>query len=305
MSIKRLATVSAAALLVLSACSDPDDAGQENDDAAQESAATIGIGSADFPESQIIAEIYAHALEAEDFQVERNFQIGAREVYMPALENAEIDLMPEYTGNLLSYLDPETTATSAEDIEAEIPQALPEGLEVLDTAEAQNKDSLNVTEEFAAQNDLESIGDLAELEQLSLAANPEFAERAYGIPGMEEVYGITDVDFTPISDGGGPATLQALLDGTVDVADIYTTTPSIEENDLVTLEDPEDMIAAQHVVPVVRAEAMDEQARSILNEVSAALTTEALTQMNARNSGDEVEEPATIAQDWLEENDLG
>lgn len=305
MSIKRLATVSAAALLVLSACSDPDDAGQENDDAAQESAGTIGIGSADFPESQIIAEIYAHALEAEDFQVERNFQIGAREVYMPALENAEIDLMPEYTGNLLSYLDPETTATSAEDIEAEIPQALPEGLEVLDTAEAQNKDSLNVTEEFAAQNDLESIGDLAELEQLSLAANPEFAERAYGIPGMEEVYGITDVDFTPISDGGGPATLQALLDGTVDVADIYTTTPSIEENDLVTLEDPEDMIAAQHVVPVVRAEAMDEQARSILNEVSAALTTEALTQMNARNSGDEVEEPATIAQDWLEENDLG
>ena len=137
-----------------------------------------------------------------------------------------------------------------------------------------------------------------------MAANPEFAERAYGVPGMEEIYGITGIDFTPISDGGGPATLQALLDGTVDVADIYTTTPSIEENDLVTLEDPEDMIAAQHVVPVVRAEAMGESARAILNEVSAALSTEALTQMNGRNSGDDaLEEPATIASDWLEENE--
>lgn len=305
MNIRSLAIISTAALLTLSACSDPEETTQqESDDAEQSSAQTIGVGSADFPESQIIAETYAQALEAEDFQVERNFQIGAREVYMPALENAEIDLLPEYTGNLLSYLNPETEATSAEDIESALPQALPEGLEVLDTAPAQNKDSLNVTADFAAENDVESIADLADLDSVSVAANPEFAERAYGVPGMEEIYGITGIDFTPISDGGGPATLQALLDGTVDVADIYTTTPSIEENDLVTLEDPEDMIAAQHVVPVVRAEAMGESARAILNEVSAALSTEALTQMNGRNSGDDVEEPATIASDWLEENDL-
>ena len=304
MSFRGLATISAAALLTLSACSDPEDAAGEGDGGEEAAAGTIGVGSADFPENEIIAEVYAQALEAQDFDVERNFQIGAREVYLPALENAEIDLMPEYTGNLLSYLDPDTTATSAEDIEAEIPQALPEVLEVLDTAGAQNKDSLNVTEEFAAENDVDSIADLAELESVSLAANPEFAERSYGIPGMEEVYGITEVDFTPISDGGGPATLQALLDGTVDVADIYSTTPSIEQNDLVTLEDPEDMIAAQHVVPVVRAEAMDDQAREILNEVSAALTTEALMQMNARNSGDDIQEPASIAADWLEENEL-
>lgn len=304
MSIRRLSALGAAALLALTACSDPDDVEGDEVEETQETTGSVSIGSADFPESEIIAEIYAQALEAEGMEVERNFQIGAREVYLPAMENGEIDLLPDYTGNLLSYLDPETTATSAEDIEAELPEALPEGLDILYPAPAENKDSLNVTPEFAEENDLESIGDLAELDGVSLAANPEFAERSYGIPGMEEIYGITDVDFTAISDGGGPATVQALLDGTVDVADIYTTTPAIEENDLVTLEDPEEMIAAQHVVPVVRADAMDEQAVDVLNQLSVSLTTEALMEMNALNSGDDVEEPATIAADWLEENGL-
>lgn len=304
MSIRRLSALGAAALLALTACSDPDDVEGDEAEETQETTGSVSVGSADFPESEIIAEIYAQALEAEGMEVERNFQIGAREVYLPAMENGEIDLLPDYTGNLLSYLDPETTATSEEDIEAELPEALPEGLDILYPAPAENKDSLNVTPEFAEENDLESIGDLAELDGVSLAANPEFAERSYGIPGMEEIYGITDVDFTAISDGGGPATVQALLDGTVDVADIYTTTPAIEENDLVTLEDPEEMIAAQHVVPVVRADAMDEQAVDVLNQLSVSLTTEALMEMNALNSGDDVEEPATIAADWLEENGL-
>lgn len=304
MSIRRLTTLGAAALLALTACSDPDDVEGDEAEETQEATGSVSVGSADFPESEIIAEIYAQALEAEGMEVERNFQIGAREVYLPAMENAEIDLLPDYTGNLLSYLDPETTATSAEDIEAELPEALPEGLDILYPAPAENKDSLNVTPEFAEDNDLASIGDLAELDQVSLAANPEFAERSYGIPGMEEIYGITDVDFTAISDGGGPATVQALMDGTVDVADIYTTTPAIEENDLVTLEDPEEMIAAQHVVPVIRTDAMDEQAADILNQVSVSLSTEALMEMNALNSGEDVQEPATIAADWLEENGL-
>lgn len=304
MSIRALTTLGAAALLALTACTDPDDVQDDGAEETEEATGSVSVGSADFPESEIIAEIYAQALEAEGVEVERNFQIGAREVYLPAMENAEIDLMPDYTGNLLSYLDPETTATSAEDIEAELPEALPEGLDILYPAPAENKDSLNVTEEFAEDHDVESIGDLAELDQVSLAANPEFAERSYGIPGMEEIYGITDVDFTAISDGGGPATVQALLDGTVDVADIYTTTPAIEENDLVTLEDPEEMIAAQHVVPIIRTDAMDESAVDILNQVSVALTTETLMEMNALNSGEDVQEPGTIAADWLEENGL-
>lgn len=292
-------------MLLLTACSDPNTTDQvDNGDQAAGAVESVSIGSANFPESEIIAEIYAQALEADGVEVDRNFQIGAREVYLPALENAEIDLMPDYTGNLLTYLDPETTATSAEDIEAELQQTLPEGLEILTPAPAENKDSLNVTPEFAAEHDLESIGDLAALEQVRLAANPEFAERSYGLPGMAEIYGVTNVDFTAISDGGGPATVQALLDGTVDVADIYTTTPAIEEHSLVTLEDPDEMIAAQYIVPVIRTEAMDDQVVETLNQISAALTTETLMEMNALNSGEDVQEPTEIAADWLEENDL-
>ncbi|GAA4114232.1 ABC transporter substrate-binding protein [Enteractinococcus coprophilus] len=301
---RRLITLSAAAVLVLTACSNPNTAAQDNIDEAAGAAESVSIGSANFPESEIISEIYAQALEAQGFEVDRHFQIGAREVYLPALENGEIDLIPEYTGNLLSYLDPDTTATSAETIEAELQEALPDALDILDPALAENKDSLNVTPEFAAEHDLTSIGDLAELDQVRLAANPEFAERSYGLPGMEELYGVTDVEFTAISDGGGPATVQALLDGTVDVADIYTTTPAIEEHNLVTLEDPEQMIAAQYVLPVIRTEAMNEQVVDTLNEVSAALTTKSLSQMNALHSGDDVQEPAEIAANWLEENDL-
>lgn len=294
-------------MLILTACSDPntaDDTDTDSGDDAESTVETVSIGSANFLESEIIAEIYAQALEAQDVEVDRNFQIGAREVYLPALEEGEIHLMPDYTGNLLSYLDPETTATSAEDIETELQDALPEQLEILDPAPAENKDSLNVTPEFAAEHELESIGDLADLEQVRLAANPEFAERSYGISGMEEIYGVTGVDFTAISDGGGPATVQALLDGTVDVADIYTTTPAIEEHDLVTLEDPEEMIAAQFVVSVIHADAMDDQVVETLNNVSAVLTTEDLMEMNALNSGEEVQEPSEIAGEWLEENDL-
>lgn len=300
----RLAAVAAAAALVLTACSDPAEVDQEEDSDEPAAEGSITVGSAAFPENEIIAEVYAQALENGGYSVDRSFQIGAREVYLPAMVNAEVDVIPEYTGNLLAAQDSGTDLTAADEIEEALPDALPRGLEILQPAEAENKDSLNVTPEFSEENDVTAIPDLADLDSISLAANPEFAERSYGIPGMESVYGITDVDFTAINDGGGPGTLRALLDGTVDVADIYTTTPSIAENDLVTLEDPEDMIAAQHVVPLIRSQGVDEEARGILDEISAVLTTEALMEFNARNSGDDPEEPATIAEDWLAEQGI-
>ena len=132
------------------------------------------------------------------------------------------------------------TATSEADIEEALGDALPDNLEVLEAAKAEDKDSLNVTAEFAAKNNVKTIADLKGVKDLELGANPEFKERAYGIPGLEKVYGITGIKFIPISDSGGPKTLKSLLDGDVDVADIYSTTPSILANKLVTLEDPEE-----------------------------------------------------------------
>ncbi|SDZ83229.1 osmoprotectant transport system substrate-binding protein [Bowdeniella nasicola] len=296
-----------ASALALAGCSDPnaDDAKKTTSPTGDGgSASSIAVGSAQFPESEIIGELYAQALEDAGVQVKRSMQIGAREVYAPALENGEIDLVPDYTGNLLAYFDPETDKTDPAGIMAALPDALPDGTEVLEASPAENKDSLNVTQATAEEHSLASIADLKNVEGISLAANPEFAERSYGIPGLERVYGITGVKFVPINDGGGPATVKALLDGDVIVADIYSTTPAIKDNNLVTLDDPENLIAAQHVIPFVRTEAMTDDIKAVINKVSAELTTDALIEMNGRSSGDEKASAATIAKDWLTEKGL-
>lgn len=297
---KLIAFGSAAALaLTLSACG-----GDPTDDGGSSSSDTIVVGSAAFAENEIIAEIYIQALEAKDIKVEKKLNIGAREAYIPALRSGEIDLIPEYSGNLLSYLDPDTKATSPEEIEDALDDALPDTLETLDFSKAEDKDSLNVTAAFAQKHDLTTIADLADIDGLRLAANPEFAERPYGIPGLESLYGITGVKFTGISDGGGPATLKALLDGDVDVADIYSTTPSITANKLVTLEDPKNLIAAQNVVPLINDKKASDKVEDVLDAISKALTTEDLLELNGRNQGDEKAAPATLAKEWLKDKGL-
>jgi osmoprotectant transport system substrate-binding protein len=265
---------------------------------------TITVGSAAFPENEIIAEIYAQALEAKDIKVEKKLNIGAREAYMPALENGEIDLIPEYTGNLLLYLDKNATATAPEEVYDALDAALPENLVYFEMSEAEDKDSLNVTPEFSEQEGVTSIADLKKIDGLKVGANPEFKERPYGVPGMEKVYGITGIKFTAISDAGGPATLKALLDGKVDVANIYSTTPSIVENDLVTLEDPKNMIAAQNVVPVMNGDKATDEIRDVLDGISAELTTDDLLDLNSKNQGEDKTAPAELAKQWLTDKGL-
>ena len=291
--------VTAALGLSLAACgsSDPTAGKKSESD-------TITVGSAAFPENEIIAEIYAQALEAKGVKVKKKLNIGAREAYIPALKNGEIDLLPEYSGNLLSYLDPKATATSEADIEKALDDALPDNLDVLDAAKAEDKDSLNVTPEFAAKNSVKSIADLKGVKDLSLGANPEFKKRAYGIPGLEKVYGITGIKFVPISDSGGPATLKALLDGKVDVADIYSTTPSILANKLVTLEDPDNLIAAQQVIPLINDDKASDKVEKVLDDISAQLTTADLLDLNSKNQGADKTAPAELAKQWLTDKDL-
>ena len=263
---------------------------------------TITVGSAAFPESEIIAEIYAQALESKGIAVKKQLNIGAREVYIPALKNGEIDLIPEYTGNLLTYLEPRATATAPDDVTSALKKAVPSGLAVLEPAPAEDKDSLNVTASFAEEHGLKTIADLAKIDGLRLAANPEFKQRAYGIPGLERVYGIKGIVFTPISDGGGPATVKALVSGKVDVADIYSTTPSIAANKLVTLEDPKNLIAAQNVVPLISKDKANSEVVEVLNAVSESLTTDELLNLNEANQGDDKKAPAVLAKQWVAEH---
>jgi osmoprotectant transport system substrate-binding protein len=265
---------------------------------------TIVVGSAAFGESEILAEIYAQALKAKGIDAKTQLDIGAREAYIGAIKDGSIDLFPEYTGNLLLFFDPKATAASPEDVEEALGDALPKALEVLDASAAEDKDSLNVTAAFAKEHDLTSIADLAGVKGLRLAANPEFKTRAYGLPGLEKIYGIKDVAFTAISDGGGPATVKALTSGRVDVADIYSTTASISQNKLVTLEDPKNLIAAQNVVPLIRKDATTDEVEKVLDAVSAKLTTEELLQLNAVFAGKDKPSPADVAADWLKANGL-
>jgi osmoprotectant transport system substrate-binding protein len=260
---------------------------------------TIVIGSQAYYSNEIIAEIYAQALENGGFEVSRDaFNSGQRDAYIPALEAGEITLFPEYSGNLLQFFDPETTARTSEEVYAALPDALPEGLSVLDQSSATDQDSYTVTAAFAEENSLVEIGDLANVTTpLTLGGAPELAERPYGPTGLLETYGVT-VAFSPTAD----TTVEALLANTIQVANVYTADPRIQTDDLVVLEDPEGLFLASNVVPVVSGE-LPEGAAEIINEISAALTPEGLVALNVQSTVDQLSTDE-IATQWLAENGL-
>jgi osmoprotectant transport system substrate-binding protein len=261
----------------------------------------IAIGSQAYYSNEIIAELFAQALEAEGLTVDRQYQIGQREVYMPELESGALDVLPEYIGNLLQHYDPEAASATPEEIHTALGEALPDGLRLLPFAEATDQDSYTTTSDFAAENSLTAIGDLAGIEGLQIAANSEFEVRPYGPEGVKAVYDV-DVSVVPVEDSGGPLTVQALTDGDVQLANIYTSDPSIAANDLVVLEDPEALILPQNVVPVV-SENVDETAEAAMTAVIEALTAEDLIELNRRSVEDQASS-ADIAAQWLDEKGL-
>lgn len=303
LSLTALAAVSA---LALSACGSTDplaeEPGADSTGGAGQSGSPLVVGSQDYYSSEIIAEVYAQALESAGIEVERQFRIGQREAYLPDIESGSIDLFPEYTGPLLQYWEPETEARLSDDVYTELEAATPDGLRVLDQAPATDQDAYVVTEEFAERWGLETIGDLAKVEvDMTLGANSEAESRPNGPRGLADVYGV-DVGFTPIEDGGGPLTVKALADGDVELAIIYTGDPSIAENGLVALEDTEGLFLASHVVPVA-GDAVGEDAAAVVDAVSAELTGEELLELNRRSVGEQLP-AATIAEDWLAGRDL-
>lgn len=285
------------AALALSGCAagDPLDPGTGDGGGDAE---TIVIGSQAYYSNEIIAEIYAQALENAGFTVERDFNIGQRDAYIPSIESGEIDLFPEYTGNLLQWYDEGTTATTSEEVYAELQDALPDGLEVLDQSPATDQDSYNVTAAFAEEHGLASLADLASVSvPLTLGGAPELEERPYGPTGLQEKYGAT-VAFSATGD----TTVEDLVAGTINIANVYSADPRIQTEDLVTLEDPEGLFLASNVVPLVNSEIAGEVA-DVINAISAALTPEGLVALNVQSTVDQ-RSPEDIATDWLTENGL-
>jgi osmoprotectant transport system substrate-binding protein len=219
--------------------------------------------------------------------------IGARELVVKALQDKSLGVVPEYTGNLLNYFDKTNTTTEAEEVYTALKSKTPAGLEVLEKSDAEDKDVLVVTK-ATADGGVKSIADLGS-GKYALGAAGEWAQRWEA--KVKELYGVT---FTEIktTDTGGPITVDALKDGTVQVINLYTTSADIKANDFVELEDPKTMYPAQNIVPLLRSDAVDAKGKDALNKVSAALTTEKLADLVKRVDVDK-ETIANVAADFL------
>jgi osmoprotectant transport system substrate-binding protein len=292
-----------AVLLPLSACGgDPTSTTASSGDSS-----TITGGSANFPENELLAEMYAQALEAEDVKVTRKFNIGARELYLKALEDGSIDLLPEYNGALLAALSPKgevpQSVSSPDEVYDALQKVLPKGTQTLPQSAAEDKDTLTVTEETASKYDLKTIEDLKPVAgQMSLAAGPEFDKRYQGIVGLEKVYGVKFKEFKAL-DAGGPLTKAALEKGDVQVANIFSTDSAIETENLVVLEDTKNLFLAQNILPLVTKDKVNGTVEDALNKVSEALTTEDLTEYLAKVQVDK-QDPATVAKEYLSDKKL-
>jgi osmoprotectant transport system substrate-binding protein len=290
--------VGVVAALAGCASSDPLDSGSS----ASSDSKTIVIGSQQYYSNEIIAELYAQVLEKDGFDVKGNYNIGQREVYLPQLQKGAIDVMPEYSGNLLQYYDKKSTAKTASEIASGLKDALPKGLRALDSAEATDQDSYTVTKAFSEKYDVTSLSDLSKVkDSLTVGANSEFQTRPYGPEGLKSEYGV-DVDFKAVEDSGGALTVKALKDDTVQLADIYSADPSIKANDFVSLKDPKNLILPQNVTPVVSSKVSDKAAADI-DKVSKVLTTDELISLNAKSTADK-EKASTIAKEFLTDKGL-
>ncbi len=287
-------------MCVVAACSNSDPLGAQT-----RSPNSIVVGSGDFPESEIVAEIYAEALQANGFDVGRRMGIGSRETYIPALKDHSIDLVPEYIGNLLLYFAPESTATMLDAVELELYKRLPGDLSILMPAPASDTDTVTVTSGTASSWHLKTIADLAaHSAEVRFGASSAFQARPSGLAGLKRKYGldIRPGNFVAVEDGGGAVTVRALLEGRVTAADIFSTSPAIPQNQLVVLADPDHNFLAGNSVPLVNSQKRSDRLKDVLDAVSARLTSPAVVELIGLVAGNSGVDPGQAARKWVRDN---
>lgn len=295
--------VIAAIPISLTACSssDPLAAAPAESSSGSTGTTSIVVGSANFPESELLATIYAKALTGAGVKATTKLSIGSREVYFPALKDGSIDLLPEYTGATLSYLDSKAEASSPEDVAAALKTALPSGVEMLTPSDAADADTLTVTKATAAKYSLTKISDLQPYaSKLVVGGPPEWKTRKEGAVGLKSLYGLNFKQFRAL-DAGGPLTLTALKNGQIDAGDVFSTDPNIAA--LFPLEDDKNLFPAQNIVPLIASGKKSDTVDAVLDKVSAALTTDDLVEMNAKLTDKQPID--TVAADWVQAHDLG
>ena len=268
-----------------------------------EAGPTIKIGSANFGENALVAEIYAQVLEGKGYSVERNMNIGNREVYAAALEAGELDLVPEYVGSALSYKLGTPTADSAATAQALADAWAVDGIMVLEPAPAQDQNGIVVRQDTADALGLTKISDLAAHADLVFGGPPECDERDLCMIGLQDVYGLSFAEFKPL-DVGGALTVAALERDEIQVAVLFTSDGVISAKGFVLLDDDKSLQPAENLTPVIRKEVVDAYGAGLvdaLNDLSAELTTTELREMN-RRIGIDGDDPQQVAADWIAEN---
>jgi osmoprotectant transport system substrate-binding protein len=289
--------------LLLAACGGGEDALEGGTQPNEQ--ASVTVGSTNFPEQLILAQMYAAVLEKAGVNVETRLNLGNREVVFPALEKGEIDLLPEYNGSVLTFLNKDATQITSEEVNSALAPLLDaKGLVALEQSPAEDKDGLAVTKETADRYGLAKISDLkGKAGQLVIGGPPELETRPAGIPGLKRVYGIEDFKEFKALDAGGPLTTSALSKGDIDVGRVFTTQGIIAAEGWVLLEEDKPLQPAQNVVPIGRKDAMTDQVKQALNNLSAKITTEELTKLNSQVDVDK-KDPEQVATEWLTQQGL-
>jgi osmoprotectant transport system substrate-binding protein len=265
----------------------------------------ITVASFDFAESELLAEIYAQGLEANGFDVERSFRAGPRELVQPALARGLVELVPEYSGTALQFasLNESDPVRGVDETHAALERALDgTNIRALESAAAQDRNAIVVTRDTSEHYGLTKISDLADVApELTFGGPPECPVRPFCLKGLEEVYGLKFGDFLPL-DAGGPLTHQALDNGHIDVALLFTTDPRLSTPELVVLADDRGLQPADSVTPLLRREVIERwgpKVEEVINEISRQMTTSELRSLNEQTA--EGVDPATVAQTWLQE----
>jgi len=311
------ALTAAVGLLALTACGDDSSSSSSNATSATTAASaaasspatvtdeSVTVGSANFPEAVVLAEIYAGALEAKGIKVDRKLNIGARELYYKAITDGEIDLLPEYTNSLLSYVDKQKgitpKATNVTEQVAALKTDLDPKLTVLTPSTAEDKDVIVCNSETASKYSLKTLSDLAKVSKdIKLAAPAEFETRdPFGIPGLKRIYGIEFKSFTPLKIG--TPMYDALKSNDVQCANLFSTDPTISTSGFVALEDDKVAVPNEAVLPLIAKAKASDTVTSALNAVDAKLTTEGLTALLVKIVNDKQAE-GDVASQWLKDN---
>ncbi|WP_306323684.1 MULTISPECIES: ABC transporter substrate-binding protein [unclassified Streptomyces] len=264
----------------------------------------VTIGTANFTENQVLGYLYAAVLDAAGVKTSVRPNLGTREILIPALKGGDIDLLPEYQGALLHYLDTKSKATEEGEMQNALAMVLPEGLQILPYGMAEDSDAFVVTRETAEKYKLKSLADLAKHNgKLVIGAAPEVKKRQVGAVGLKDVYGVEFKEFKSL-DSSGPLVKGALKKGDVDVANLFTTDTDIAANHWVVLTDPKNLVPGQHVVPLIADRKADSTVRKALARLGNVLTTEDLTELNRLVDKDK-KDPEDVAKDYARRHGIG